>query len=891
MSASSEEEIYKRRKKQTEIKEDLENLFEDANDESSEIEYKFNEEHIFQEVFGTGHEYDYIYKTDKVSASVDTPQKNPLVAENAPKYFYYEDDIYAFLLEKSTINEIEKKSVQLLLQGYSVFYIFFHCKLCFDFKKLRKIKKRISEYVKLKKFAKEGTNIGHFEDIAEYTKVKQYYERFSDEHIIFSDLFSSKYMLSVEQLYDNVVNNDEIYICTNSNISSYNKLLQMPFDDFIHRVSRLFASHPLFCKIVYKYGKENVISHFVGTGDAVSVKKDVITRAIANIENYSSMVERKKQQIIKDDIKDTITKRIVDMILNGGRPIKGLECVLGLFEYKKQFFGSIVDHKGKCLEHFVLKDINMIESKIETHEPVYVVYTSTERSLRYNLSKLETKVNCDLIIIDNEMTYKLYGFDDLRNYSIHLAKRVMWPEVELCKLRHNRIKLESLFDNKSLTNEEYFEAMDLGIKIGLTFVGVDINKLAYNDYKPILPYIGVDEYFLEQVINYGEIPSLKLLKEAWFLTQKIEKDNALLLDDPINDYDNSCVFLRCYNDTLLDQFMVHPKNYGYAKVLALAAFNEESAKDSNTIIERVLQNPGQITKFNMSAIAQTGNSEMINIKNYLLIHKRKHFSGVSDKTLFFDIIGIIEKKDYSAQIKKIDRHFFIASISPSENDYIKKPVSRNNTIDVFSKGDTSAYFSNQYVTLRVEDASFSNLSYTGNTVDEKKLKKLPRFVDSIWYKNLNYHESEKYLLDNNKLCLVRQSSKGYTVCVVTVKLSLNPQIFVHLKLSESATHYEFNKDIYDDIDEFITRYVKQMLIQVKKIKQHKHFSRDKISGAANLLLMKYALYLSEEYPGRLVFAYKNGNRIIEEYIKIEDQLTQGNKKYNTVDQYIESRIN
>lgn len=349
--------------------------------------------------------------------------------------------------------------------------------------------------------------------------------------------------------------------------------------------------------------------------------------------------------------------------------------------------------------------------------------------------------------------------------------------------------------------------------------------------------------------------------------------------DPIT-YFNLCTFLiHGKSSEPLDRTPLHPCDYSMAVVLCKGALLSSEAGDGTIgdrdAVERILSRPSLLR-----GLAIPGGAEgvaLCRIKAVLLSAAPVVFSGASDEQIFSDIIPSV-KGAVSAVITKVGRDFYLAETNePSDGPpallYIRK---------------TGEFQLNQAVQARIIEAVPHMLSYAAEIVPTQTTHDTP-FIRHRLFRNTDQAGIERLMAEGGHSVLIRSSSHG-GFCVVVVRLA--PSIFhgfrVHACLDScTSLAYEHAGVAYSSLDEFIDRFVRGFLRTVRAVASHRAFFRSEADAHAHVsdtgAYRRYAVVFSTANPGFLEFLF--GNKHVPLRIDAEC-LVYRDRSFSTLDDFI-----
>lgn len=859
MSDSSEEEIFSTRHKR-QSRNDLAHLFDEQSSVSEDYAPPIYD-HILLDFFGTGEEYNI-----PGAAVVEQEEKNKSIFVDCEKLMQYE----------SRAGD--------LLKGDSFVLAFLHRNTEYaGHKKLNEmidVNRRINEFLKLSEMQIEA-KYSTFEDCVAMHKYS-----YDTSSILW------KLLLTPEYLYENALIGQRIYEPIEPNAGVSDILIN---EGIVGEVIDIFVKHPLFTstivhvvninnnpiEILSRYFLHDVNANLIEQSKNFSsfdeLRHYILRSAIKLVGNLEQKISHKTHQINKKVEFYKIVDSTLDKILTGGKPIAEDELAMGIFYSKNVFYCSVIDFKGRCVKYFQTRDINSIQ-KIDV---VFSAIGSYEKGIKNVVLQIP-----GVILVDLELVHALYDSNDSKAFSTGIARRVSQIEIEYVRACTNKIHIK----NNLLSNEESMDAFELGTRLGLAFVGIDVNKLRLGEFNHVISFINLDFDFFEQITAYGHIDSLDQLTKTGILTQHNnlkfitriphKKLNSIssVFERP-NDFDNVCVYLRA--SATFDRFFIHPINYQHARILCSAA-----SEDS---IDSVLNNTS-ILNFDMTEIRKIY-PQMDWIGECITHSHRQLFTSVPDKVIHEEIYGEL-CGSVEGRVSYISRTaIFIDGIVKRKNLSINplffrekntiyfnytSPLENSDeqicTVDIVVRKDTDEYFQNQIVSVNINDPSFSTLSYNGTIISHTRSKRL-RFTEHPLFMNYTAKGIEQHLHASKRTLGLRKSGQG-SYGIVTLRLFLrNDEVYQHIKFEEIDNKILCRNISFEDCDEMICYFGRKLRL-IDKLRKYK----------GNIVFE-----LVKDQPGLVKVSLEKGHSKKSELIKIENVILIGNKKFRTLDDYLKYR--
>ncbi|KAM0677830.1 Transcription elongation factor spt6 [Binucleata daphniae] len=876
--------------------------------------------------------------------------------DNTNMYYYENDDILYYLTRRTNLTEKEKDDIKKLISGDSVFLLAYHTDTTFTVQELFECKDRLAEfktitklidcYMSAKSTVDESTNIfinnfyikSHkfLENANEAEDLRQYFDYLKQNISNYISFIESKILIIPDLLYENYINKQTMH---EPKLTHNHPCLENDIYIF-------YSKNPIFIKVIvnlyYEFGMvqenngnvkyikeftkdelekinvndkfvifiddnvfdENLFKYFRGNDSFDEQRFLFLKKCISNVHNFENKLKNKCILEIKKNAKKEVTEMVIDRIVNGSIELMENEYGCGLYEINGMFYASIINYKGNCINFYNEKNINKIMNNILENRVKYIAYLCKEKGMRYTLKSINTILNennnndqlCDnneqtctnVVCIESLIVDSLYDKTNHKSYTTGIARRVLFPEIEFCKMYNNNISIK----NEMLNKEEVMDCIKKGIQVSFSIIGIDVNLLKFSEFKDCLAILDFSTDFNEIVNEFGTVDSLQNLENT-ILSSNTNSNNAYIIGNRINDYNNACTYLRIKNNTskqntnavLLDSFMVHPKNYRLANFVCSAALKIETVNENtNELIENLCKESDKLKNLCVKSLNFENYKLLNKIRIFMILYTRNMFQGISDKTIFEEIVGLIDTKIlYEGRIKRVGEKYVIVEIHNKKTEvFVQKTIEDN-------------YFVNQIVSVQLLEPDYFNLSYTGTIVNTEKKRKL-RFLEHPLFKFFDYFATEKFLYESNKILVLRKSSKSDDA-VITLKIDTakrdnskiknnNRFCLVHYKLIEQENGYVYENTTYDKIDEFISVYIRSIVQNVKRIKKHMRFCESEEEARFAIVKMNYCFYLSLVYPGKVVFAYKKDNDMKKEYINIGMKLKYNEKEFDNLDEFI-----
>lgn len=891
MSDSSEEEININRKDlHLGRKRLLKDLFEEEEHEASEetissVDYE-DRESLFFEIFGTGEEYRYVLESEDQEQTeemeeVSIPHEDTVNA----------DEVYEYAMNNMKIDRDSlRKIVEHLHKGHSIHFALLHGGVegvgieegykvvdIFDeyrgFIALRdEMRRRYGDDELLQA-------IGSIRPLRWYSAYKKHLGK---------NLNVPDEILSAEDFCENIRKKKKIHEPKASS----------SFLDFAgeEELVRRISLHPIFRNALYTIFKTH------GVRDAERglridegvVRRDLVEFCLSDISSdgpwnrcrervIRDSVERAGREVIiplvlkemeEEELKKKVFEEAVDRVVNGSSGVLGDgSYVCGVTEEKKYLKAAVVNFSGDMVDCITVRegDKDELLKFLKRFTPCRVAVSGFSTSIRYLMKTLSS---WSPVYVENKVA-RIKG-EDAHAFCCNMARIIQCPEIEYSNMVERGI---IYVEDESLPRDTAAEMMKRGILTAASIVGVDINILLNNKRKAgLLSLLPISRTTKDSLSDIRYVMKLEDL-------QDLCKDEV--------EYNNLVTYLRIYPGVLsrvsgaeiLDSTSVHPRHYAIARKLCARLCNEENAEETSLDpVRKVLDNDKELLRRlepKKSSLAGPGDEMAVDIYNMLESSDRPVYAGLPDHLVFKDLTGCNENlagKVVEGRVSKCGGTFYLVdSASTPATIYVRR-----------DRGDPELFL-NQLVTVKIEYVNDFLLSYTGRiATPEQKRPQHSRFVTHPLFRDLNSNESEKYLDSHSLSLLLRRSRKDGSPVMV---LKISDDIYVHMKIQE-AEKYHYKGGTYDDLDEFVSRMAKKILMNVRNIKNHRYYFEDEgklldyLTQGGNYI--RYGFYLSRKYPGKLCMLYRNGSDH-KEYITVEDSLLYNGRSFGTLDEFIRYR--
>ncbi|KAL6121284.1 hypothetical protein NUSPORA_01822 [Nucleospora cyclopteri] len=856
LESSSEEDIITRKRAIKMKQESSSNLVEDE-------EYENELDPLFLEIFGTGHEYDYIYE------NIEEEELD----ERKTEIEYDEEDCCKYV-RKYFLN-VEKETIDLLLKGNCVEFVAFHCDKG-TIKEIWELEKRVEEYkeyVQLK--SKNKQNVGDT-----LYALKLY--KGENENLKFPGI------LPINKFAENLLNQERIYEPEGEIRDDFEKSAEYKKTVIAIGNNNIFRDR--IYRIYYEIIREE-LEHSEFTAKKEELTNQIVTKAKTKVtENLLKFFigEINKQyslcnQIIIDafmqidiNIISEIHAELTEsgQIGGAGSLQEAVNLLVSLKGRDGEYVGLFMDQKLIKLV-VISRDAEIISRHIfnawETNK-VYecinnrpIVITSNNPNVKFLMSDLKTAcyylpkcfsvfreegefsipydVACCVqnpVLYFSRVIFKfgdfLY-FNDL-DFKNNVAHGILYKKILLEKA----VKIAAAVDNLDWT-------LTLRHKHGFHFL-----KL-------------LDISLIDKPYDFESIKEMSKL-ETVFNSVEMNK---------IYTY-----FVLNNSKNRMDALNIHPMNRRVIKVIADCVFNlNQTDFHQDDPISFLIDNFHLTQNLNFDNLTHTGFIHPM--KALGMIEKReKFFPGATDEMIFKDTVVKIcnlspvknDYKKYSGTVYKIGNDFYLIDVNGA-TVYVKKYLSLE---------------LNQIVQVEIIGPNYPTLSYNGEIIvkDEERIN----FKNHRLYINQN----EEEILKKGSVLFVRNSSHR-NCCVVVLRL--DEKVMLKYRLEEKSANNETTYLLkrpekeysFDSIDEFIEKYLKLVERFIQKISNFKHFkinpteAENYVKGEGEISQVdttgKYALFLSEKHPGYLELLFGH----LKVLVRIElNYLVHKGQKYRSVEE-------
>lgn len=885
---SSEEEMIKidRKSQQQGRKRTLEELFEEREEENEELEstesggYE-DENSLFLEIFGTGEEYKYV-----LEESSEKTVEELSVASSETKEMDVEDVCEYVVGNVETDPECVRRIVGMIVSGYSIHFALMHGSVdSVGIEEGYRIVDVVGEYKEfrtvLSGIERQYGSTGLVHGLKSVRCLRWYvgYRR----HLML-DLAPCRELLSAEEFCENLRMGSKLHEPEET----------VGFGEYSdeERLVQRISLHPIFRDKIYKMYKDqgvyeddrlvvrdsdmwrDVTRLYLGesslAGDEWNKYRErIVEQAVRSVvsEGFVEQISRERRS---EEMKRRVFTEVVDRIVNGGVGVHGVgSYVCGVTEDKRYVRAVMVDFLGEEVDSVTIREgeEDLLVEFVGRFKPHCVAVSGTSTAVKNVMRTVEC---WNAVFVENRIA-KMVSRDG-HEFSCNVARMVQCPEIEYSNLVSKGI----VYVNEPLARNELVETVRRGIVTAVAIVGIDVNYLVDNKRGGgLMSLIGMDEELRQRLNGLGHVPRLNELKEVCGSTMEYENITTYLRITP-------GVSPQTPRSEVLDSTSIHPNNYETARSLcARWGGRENDTVQGCDPVSDVLRNNKEILRsVEADVLGDERDPLALSIYKSLVHNNRPVYSGLPDHLVFRELGGRedLVGKTVEGKVVKCGEGFYILGLDDSSVVvYV-----RRNRLD-------PELFLNQLVHVRIDHVNDFLLSYTGSiaTQEQRKTKHL-RFTTHPLFRNVNSRQAEEYLRENSQPLLLRMSGRDGSPVVV---LKILDDVYVHMKIEESGRYYYRGRP-YDDIDEFISRVAKKILVNVRNIKAHKYYFGDERSVLEYLdgggSYIRYGFYFSRQYPGKLCMLYRAG-RDHKEYIGVGESLTYESREFRDLDEFMRYR--
>lgn len=813
---------------------------------------------LFEEIFGTGNEYNYIYDSDVKADETHVMQTSADVSEiECCKYVNYilglDDDEIIKRLYRNEPPEF----VSFQLGLATIKQVYYVNELISDYRKFCELKLKKPEYsvwtyraLLMSYRPVSDLEIPGLLDISKYLKNLSLKEKIYEPEGVLENNFelTSDFNNAVNQLSSNPSFVDIVY-------SIYEKkIIEFPEYDNLKIFENIKLSNDL-SNLIRFYCDSKKGSH------ENEVRSKVIFKAFESINNNCFF--RLREQLVKLGIIEGMAGlQDVSNILVSLRGKPG--PYVGIYLNNKFTFLVKINEHGavetsKSLHSYEIDLINEFIGDIQN-----IVITSNTPRVKNLISNIHNNVYYvpkKFCIFKPEKDFEV---------AIEIAQCIQNPVIYFSRAIHENISFTLLY-NIPIKHEILAKAICItAASEKLDWVSTLKHPYGFNFFK----ILGIT--LSDRKYDYDVPSTLKSLENVFTL----DEINKIFTYFKLNDSTN-----------LLDSTNLHPVNYEVFKVIAeVSQGKETSTLDEQVIIKNILDNPVILNNLNVKEIAVEGYTHP-DVVRKIAQSKPCYFDGAPDKVIFEDVVPqIIDLSDLNTR-KNLEMKGFVIKVNP--DSYL---VNVDGAI-VFCMKLVKVEL-NQMVKVRIISVNYSYLSYQGEILSDN--------TGMYYYKEHRFYTelSNREIRDARVPVSIKSSSvPGHCLVIIHIQ----DDIFFTYKLSERE---EKDKKIYEllfcdrlagkfaTLDIFINNYIGDVKEQVERIKKFKHYKEDSKEAyeymkTADSQYLKYCLFLSRTKLGTVeilfgnkqLFAYIQGRFLIFGSMKfesIEDLCSYMKKEYKSL---------
>lgn len=886
MADSSEEEMINiNRKVKPSKKHALEGLFEEeeensyVEEDSTESMDYMEKNSLFFEIFGTGEEYKYVLE-EKENITVEEEK-----SENG--HFAIDvDNVYEYVSMNVKINAASlRKIVEMIGEGHSIHFTLLHNEIddvgIEDGYRILDTFNEYEEFLALKEELKRQH--GNDELLDKLTSVRSLSLYSNYRRCSTKKLMLSRELLSVEEFCDNLRMAQKLHEPDQSS-----QFLEYPDEmELVRRISL----HPTFHDSLYMLYKENgtddgkgglKIDESVMLGRVIRLyqsdvpaddpwnryREKIVLEAVDKVvtEQFTKKVLEEKR---RDEIKKKVFVEVVDRIVNGSVGIRREGShICGVTGDKRYIKAAMLDFEGNMVEVVTLKqeEEEKLLEFLGKYNPYCVAVSGFTTAIKYLMKTLST---WKPVFVENRIANMKAV--DAHAFCCNIARLVQCPEIEYSSLLNAGI----IYIQEPLSRNVLVETIRRGILTAISIVGIDINYLLNNKRKEgLISLIGMSETLKDSLFESGCISRLEDVKELCCNTIEFDNVTTYLRILP-------GIFSENISD-VLDSTPIHPRNYTVARSICARLLNQDALDEKRfTELIREMLCSGKAAVENLNLRNLEKNIINTYVYNSLVCSSRPVYLGLPDQLVFRELTGSDENmvgKVLEGSVVKCESDFYLVSLNgTSATVYVRKV------------GPSHELFLNQLVTVRIDHVNDFLLSYTGTVVVQGQHKtKHSRFITHPLFKELDSKQAEEYLRENSLSMTLRRSGKDGSPIVV---LRILDDVYLHMKVEESDKYF-YKGHRYDDLDEFISRVAKKILINIGNIKKHKQYFDNESAVLEHLeqggSYIRYGFYFSRKYPGKLCMLYRAG-RDCKEYINVGECLRYEDREFKDLDEFVRYR--
>ncbi|KAI4291980.1 hypothetical protein PAPHI01_1254 [Pancytospora philotis] len=836
-------------------------------------------EPLFVDVFGTGHEYDYIYAAEKESApSMDHMlQTGDGRVDEAAFNAGYKEACAEFVRSRALgplAAQITTELVGMCVDGFPPEYMAFYASQL-SVKEAYYVCDLVGEYPAYRKMLEgraRGTDgdekLPGFLSVVEYVNNLAAKERLAEPSgEVAGDAHSYKPLamrISAKPVFRDLVNLQYEQLLLFKNSTATNGMLSRLFTTDEESQSNRVRGE------VIEEARRLVSVDLKGINERLLISGSITAQEASKHLNTAAPTVDGSACEFRTIFED------LPSLTNAIASLKGPEgSYAGIFHDRGFCKITCIDERGRAVGSAAFKDSDVAGILGYVSSSTNICITSTSAAVRYLIPKL----GGSLIYVPRSLSF----FGDLKEFSISydIAFLAQNPFVYFSRL------LYGSYFSGTKQQSAYVPYRDTilkrAIRTALAAYKMDWKAALCHQYSHTLFYV-LDLPLSQRYFDYAGVTSLEDLRTIFAPTSFASLATFFVLDDSSNP---------------LDATPVHPKDYSLATVLCKSAYVIHKERDTAgydglgknddaQIVAELLENLHVLRDVRIP----DGADALHSIKEMLLSKKPEPFRGATDRQIFNDVV--CELGELAAGVVvKVGRDFYIVECAVASEE---SGHSVPRTATVYIRKD-SEYALNQLVTVRISGPSYQTLSYNGDIVDSPAAQSGRLYIKHRLFRNMDHGSLVRLMEQDNQKIMVRPSSEA-DCCVVICKLQsgVYAPIKVRVKQRGAAAggasddgSWEFvhNNHIYSGLDEFINDYIRRLYRIVYSITSYKHYYRSEAEALAYVggsdQYMRYAVILSVQAPGCLEFLFAN-KRVL---VRIEaDRLVYKNHNFPSIDAFI-----
>ncbi|KAI5170933.1 hypothetical protein PAEPH01_1568 [Pancytospora epiphaga] len=803
---------------------------------------------IFLEIFGTGHEYDYVLENEKADEK-DELEESGEVFDVKACLEYIKNRVPGDNEELLNI-----KMIRNLAEGVSPEFISLHCSdfsICqiyyiFDLIQLFKINCKSVNVSKEPVPSPFPAILSLSDYIANLNARERIFEPSCD---ILGKNGESTFDLGE---YTAIINQ----VATNH---TFRNLVNLVYEQ--SRTAKMFECLPSVTKeMLYRLFTTDE------TTPSNSIRRGIIEEAYNRVDiDYRGIdyrlalcgcntgSEEQSEERLFSNIFDSL-----NMLTNCISSLRGRPGTYAGMFYERGGYCKIVlvDECGNVTGQTACKEQYLAEIRDFIAGVQTLCISSDTPTVRYFLQNLDVPA----LYVPHSLSY----FNDLKDYSAayNIALLVQNPFIYFSRL------VRSSSDGSS----RRCELLKRAIRISTAVIKPDWKETLKHKYSfALLPILGIN--LSKKYFDYSNVNSLDSLSSVF----------------DSKEFNNLATFFTLSDSQQpLDPTNAHPKDYSIARILCKSAFllhnpgynynsTDNSISDEN--LKAVLSDLQQLE--NLSIPEDT--ADLKQVRALLLAVKPDFFPGATDEQIFQDVVPKLDLKA-TGIISKVGPTYYIVECPCLGTCGLSRTTAM---VYVYKTGE---YLLNQPVSLEMIEPRYNLLSYRG-TIVEEPVKEEIVFIKHRLFRNVDHGTLLNLMAQDNQNVLIRPSSQKDCYVVVC---RLYSGIFhsIRIKIERDLLNNSIESVIYDGIrysgiDDFIDKYLKGMYAQVRGITSYRHFFDNEADAIAYISekcqYVRNAIILSKTSPGYMEFLYQNKRVPV---LIAGKRLQYKNELFNCVDEFI-----